>query len=182
MHSQQLVRVGGRDGISSRAEMQQGFPTTEVRHKDMHVSAVSSLTRRCKVSSQKARNPVDAIVVVVFVQTRNFSITTLSPKQDEPRRRYAGGHLQGRAARHLGRPGPDRLVMDGASGEALRIAWPIILHQDGWVGLGSVAPALTTAKTRGSTQITTKAQVPPEQPRSIKRRHAQSSPVASCSI
>lgn len=46
---QQLARVGGRDGISSRAEMQHGFPTAEVRHKDTHVANVSSLTRSCKV-------------------------------------------------------------------------------------------------------------------------------------
>lgn len=42
--------------------------------------------------------------------------------------RYAGAHLQGRAARHDGRRGPDRLATDGASPEALCGAWPIILH------------------------------------------------------
>jgi len=46
---QQHVPVGGRDVISSRAEMQHGFPTSEVGLEDMHVSDVSSLTRSCKV-------------------------------------------------------------------------------------------------------------------------------------
>lgn len=44
VHAQQLGPVGGRDGSSSRAEMQYEFLTAEVRQKDMHVLTVASLT------------------------------------------------------------------------------------------------------------------------------------------
>lgn len=51
----------GKDGSSSRAEMQYEFLTTEVRQKDMHVSTVDA-----KLQGWTARTLVDAVVVVAM--------------------------------------------------------------------------------------------------------------------
>lgn len=121
VRGQQLDPVGGRDGSSSRAEIQRGFPTAQVRQKDMHVSTAASWTRSCKVGRLAPLLTrwwwLPLQLYYYKLQTRNFTITTLTRKQDEPRGEYAGAHLQGRAARHHGRPGPDRLATDGASRE-----------------------------------------------------------------
>lgn len=48
------------------------------------------------------------------------------------------------------------------------------------VGPGLMTPALTAAKTPDSTQTSSAVKVSKEDPRTIKRRHAQASPVLGC--
>lgn len=118
--------------------------------------------------------------MVVFVQTRNLATTTSRPKQDEPgaicRGQSAGEGLRG----SMVVPGQTDWRWEALLQETLYSACPIILHPRLSVEPSHMTPALTAAKTRDSTQIARKVKVSLEHPRTIKRRHAQSSPVLDC--
>lgn len=91
-----------------------------------------------------------------------------------------GPICRGGAARQMVVPGQTDWRRGRFSRRALCSAWPIILHPKTFSGAGTVAPALTAAKTPDPTQTSTTVEVLKEDPISIKRRHAQASPVLGC--